>query len=131
MILLDTHALIWWFEGSPKLSLAAKAAIENAQRLSRVTISSLSCWEIALLNAHGRIHLSAELHTWIAAIQKLRRVRFIPVDNHIAVASVELPGQFHKDPADRIIVATAITMNIPVVTVDHKIRASPHVRTIW
>lgn len=131
MILLDTHALIWWFEGSPKLSLAAKAAIENAQRLSRVTISSLSCWEIALLNAHGRIHLSTELHNWIKAIQKLRRVRFIPVDNHIAVASVELPGQFHKDPADRIIVATAITMNIPVVTVDHKIRAYPHVRTIW
>jgi len=131
MILLDTHALIWWFEGSPKLSLAAKAAIENAQRLSRVTISSLSCWEIALLNAHGRIHLSTELHNWITAIQKHRRVRFIPVDNHIAVASVELPGQFHKDPADRIIVATAITMNIPVVTVDHKIHAYPHVRTIW
>ncbi|TYQ07150.1 UNVERIFIED_ORG: PIN domain nuclease of toxin-antitoxin system [Zoogloea ramigera] len=131
MILLDTHALIWWFEGSPKLSLAAKAAIENAQRLSRVTISSLSCWEIALLNAHGRIHLSTELHNWIKAIQKLRRVRFIPVDNHIAVASVELPGQFHKDPADRIIVATALTMNIPLVTIDQKIRAYPHVRTIW
>lgn len=130
MILLDTHALIWWFEGSPKLSLAAKAAIENAQRLSRVTISSLSCWEIALLNAHGRIHLSTELHNWIKAIQKLRRVRFIPVDNHIAVASVELPGQFHKDPADRIIVATALTMNIPLVTIDQKIRAYPHVRTI-
>ena len=131
MILLDTHALIWWFEGSPKLSLAAKAAIENAQRLSRVTISSLSCWEIALLNAHGRIHLSTELHNWIKAIQKLRRVRFIPVDNHIAVASVELPGQFHKDPAHRIIVATALTMNIPLVTIDQKIRAYPHVRTIW
>ena len=131
MILLDTHALIWWFEGSPRLSLAAKAAIENARRLSRVTISSLSCWEIALLNAHGRIDLSAELHDWIIAIQKLRRVRFIPVNNKIAITSVELPGQFHKDPADRIIVATAITMNIPLVTVDQKIRAYPHVQTIW
>ncbi|MDR7052423.1 PIN domain nuclease of toxin-antitoxin system [Duganella sp. 3397] len=131
MILLDTHALIWWFEGSPRLSLAAKAAIENARRLSRVTISSLSCWEIALLNAHGRIDLSAELHDWITAIEKLRRVRFIPVNNDIAIASVELPGQFHKDPADRIIVATAITMNIPLVTVDQKIRAYPHVQTIW
>ena len=131
MILLDTHALIWWFEGSPRLSLAAKAAIENPRRLSRVTISSLSCWEIALLNAHGRIDLSAELHDWIIAIQKLRRVRFIPVNNKIAITSVELPGQFHKDPADRIIVATAITMNIPLVTVDQKIRAYPHVQTIW
>lgn len=131
MILLDTHALIWWFEGSPRLSLAAKAAIENARRLSRVTISSLSCWEIALLNAHGRIDLSAELHDWITAIEKLRRVRFIPVNNDIAIASVALPGQFHKDPADRIIVATAITMNIPLVTVDQKIRAYPHVQTIW
>lgn len=118
-------------KAAPSFLSPPKAAIENAQRLSRVTISSLSCWEIALLNAHGRIHLSTELHNWIKAIQKLRRVRFIPVDNHIAVASVELPGQFHKDPADRIIVATALTMNIPLVTIDQKIRAYPHVRTIW
>lgn len=130
-MLLDTHALIWWFEGSPKRSLAAKAAIENARRLSRVAISSLSCWEIALLNAHGRIHLATELHNWVAAIQKLRRVRFVPVGNNIAVTSVELPGQIHNDPADRIIVATALTMNIPLVTVDQQIRAYAHVQNIW
>ena len=131
MILLDTHALLWWYQGSPRLSLAAKAAIEKSRRISRVGIPAFSCWEIALLNAHGRITLSDELHVWMTTIQKLRRVSFIPVDREIAVASVELPGQFHKDPADRIIVATAMVRNIPLVTIDQKIRAYPHLQTIW
>ena len=58
-------------------------------------------------------------------------MRFLPVDVEIATKSVELPGEFHKDPADRIIVATARKLAAPLITKDDKIRAYPHVKTIW
>lgn len=67
----------------------------------------------------------------MAAVVSQIEEGFVAVDNEIAVKSTELPGEFHKDPADRIIVATARKLAAPLITVDDKIRAYPHVRTIW
>jgi PIN domain nuclease of toxin-antitoxin system len=68
---------------------------------------------------------------WLATVKTIPTVRFLSVDIEIAVKSVELPGSFHKDPADRIIVATARNHALALVTADERIRAYPHVRTIW
>jgi len=131
MILLDTHSLIWWFDNDPRLSTSAKRTIDTEQQTGLIGISSFSCWEIALLVSRRKIYLTNEIRAWLGAIAAISRVRFIPVDNNIAVASIYLPGKLNKDPADRIIVATAMQLNIPIVTTDARIRAYPHVQTIW
>lgn len=132
MIVLDTHALVWWVNGEmEQRSLAASEAIESRRREGRLAISSISSWEVAMLVARGRISLSMDVASWLRRIETIEGVRFISVDNEIAVKAVELPGDFHKDPADRIIVATARKLGAAVVTADEKIRAYPHARTIW
>lgn len=131
MILLDTHSLIWWFDNDPRLSTSAKRTIDTEQQTGLIGISSFSCWEIALLASRRKIYLTNEIRAWPGAITAISRVRFIPVDNNIAVASIYLPGKLNKDPADRIIVATAMQLNIPIVTTDARTRAYPYVQPIW
>lgn len=84
-----------------------------------------------MLVAQGRIALSMDVAEWLSYVGNIEGVSFVPVDNEIAVKSTELPGEFHKDPADRLIVATARKFAAPLVTADEKIRTYPHVRTIW
>jgi PIN domain nuclease of toxin-antitoxin system len=72
-----------------------------------------------------------EVNAWLSTVAEIEAVRFLPVDVEIATKSVELPGEFHKDPTDRIIVATARKLAAPLITKDDKIRAYPHVKTIW
>ncbi len=132
MILLDTHTLIWWVNGKDdELSPAAMAAIEAELRGGEVVLSSITAWEVAMLVKRGRVAFSMDVSAWLAVVEEIEAVKFIPVDHEIGVKAVELPGEFHKDPADRIIVATARKLSIPVVTADEKIRIYPHVRTIW
>ncbi|MET0267294.1 MAG: type II toxin-antitoxin system VapC family toxin [Duganella sp.] len=131
MILLDTHALIWWREGDPRLSRHAQSVIANEEQIGIIAISAFSFWEIAMLEKRKRLQLSSGLSQWIAVTEALACTLFVPVDTNIAVASVHLPSGLHQDPADRIIVATAIVLNTPLVTVDKQLRAYPHVQTIW
>lgn len=131
MIVLDTHALLWWASGNSDLSAAAAQAIEAELNGGQIRVSSISAWELAMLVARGRIALSMDIEEWLSVVSQIEAVSFMPVDNEIAVKSVELPGEFHKDPADRIIVATARKLAAPLVTADDKIRSYPHVRTIW
>jgi len=84
-----------------------------------------------MLVARGRLGLAMDVTPWLAAVQEIEEVRFVPVDNEIAAQAVALPGLFHKDPADRMIVATARRFGSPLVTADEKILGYPHVRTIW
>jgi PIN domain nuclease of toxin-antitoxin system len=72
-----------------------------------------------------------DAHDWIAKCEALPFLHFVPVDNAMAIRSVRLPLPFHKDPADRLIVATAIIKGAPLVTSDSRILSYPHVRTIW
>lgn len=83
-----------------------------------------------MLVEHGHLALTIDIRQWIARIIQVAAIKFIPVDNDIAIESVTLPAQFHKDPADRIIVATARHLGIPILTADEKILAYGHVGVI-
>lgn len=85
-------------------------------------VSSISAWELAL---------SVDTETWLPTVGEIEAVRFVPMDNAIAVKSVQLPGDFHKNLADRLTVATVRQLAAPLVTADEKIRAYAHVQTIW
>jgi PIN domain nuclease of toxin-antitoxin system len=131
MIVLDTHTLFWWVSGDPLLSKKAKAAIEKEMDGGEIVISSITAWEISLLVERTRLYLTMDVASWIAKVAEIEAVRFVPVDVEIAMKSASLPGDFHKDPADRMIVATARKFAAPLITKDEKIRAYAHVKTIW
>ena len=131
MIVLDTHTLVWWVTGDPTLSKKAKTAIAHEMAGGEIIVSAISAWEIAMLVERERLLLSMDVSSWLATVSAIEAVRFIPVDVEIATKSVDLPGEFHKDPADRMIVATARKFAVPLVTKDEKIRAYRHVKTIW
>ncbi|OOG20526.1 VapC toxin family PIN domain ribonuclease [Thioalkalivibrio denitrificans] len=133
MIVLDTHALLWWVNGDGKLSTAAAQAIEQecTDEQGLILVSSISAWEIAVLVAKGRLTLSTDIDDWLATVEELESVRFVPVDNDLAVQSTRLPEPFHPDPADRMIVALARHLSAPLVTADARIQAYRHVKTIW
>ena len=136
--MLDTHVLVWWVAGEfAKLSDQAKAHLYLAHPIGpgaqdkSIIVSSMTALEIAQLVHRERLKLAMDLSTWLAAAESIPGIAFVPVDNDIAVKSVQLPGDFHKDPADRIIVATARKYGAQLVTADAKIREYPHVQTIW
>lgn len=132
MIVLDTHILLWWASGeNAQLSKGAQRAIGAELKGGRIMVSSMSAWELAMLVAKGRVALSMDIEEWLSVVSQIEVVSFVPVDNEIAVKSIELPGEFHKDPTDRIIVATARKLTAQLVTADDRIRAYPHVRTVW
>jgi len=133
LIVLDTHVLIWWVNGDGRLSPKAKAAIEKELSTEDgiVLVSAISAWEIAMLVKADRLTLAMALDDWLETASCIEGLRFIPVDIHVGVESTRLPGEFHKDPADRMIVALARHMNVPLVTADSKIQAYKHARTIW
>lgn len=131
MIVLDTHAWVWWVSSPALLASNAQRAVENAARDRALYVSSISAWEVALLIKKGRMELTMDVEDWVARSESIPYLSFVPVDNRIAVRSVALPGVFHPDPADRIIVATAQMLGASVVTKDEKIQNYPHVDSLW
>ena len=131
MIVLDTHVLVWWVNGDESLSKNAKAAIARELDGGQIIISAISAWEIAMLVEREKLVLSMDVGSWLATVAEIEAVRFLPLDVEIAIKSVDLPGEFHKDPADRMIVATARKLAVPLVTKDEKIHAYEHVKKIW
>ena len=132
MIVADTHVWVWWVSGLEPLSSKARRLIGAAVDQRRgVYISSISVWGVAQLVARGRLQLTLDVAAWVAKSEALPFLHFIPVDNAIAMKSVQLPSPLHPDPADRMIIATALTLGFPLVTQDEKIARYPHIRTIW
>lgn len=131
MILLDTHAWIWWVSDLDKLSAPGRSAMEKAVTGGTLCISTISTWEVAMLVARDRLKLTMEVGEWIDRCESLAFLEFIPVNNAIALRAVSLPGEFHADPADRIIVATAQRLGATLITKDERILSYPHVDTIW
>lgn len=130
MIVLDTHALLWWVDGSPELSTRAKWELDAVADRGGLFVSSISAWEIGMLVAKGRLELTISASEWIARCEALPFFTFVPVDNAIAVASTSLPGRPPIDPADRIIIATAKARGAQIATKDERIR-SYDIPTIW
>jgi PIN domain nuclease of toxin-antitoxin system len=131
LIVLDTHAWIWWVTNPEQVSKNALKEIDLAMEREEIYISSISCWEIALLVRKGRLELTLPVKDWIARSEALPFVQFVPLDNRIALRSNLLPGELHEDPADRVIIATSLTLGAPLISKDQKIRDYPHVKTIW
>ena len=132
MIVIDTHVLVWWVSGEKSLSAtAAKVIKDTLVNGSEVIVSSISAWEISMLIEKERLVLSMDVESWLDEVTQIDGVRFVPVDNEIGIKSTVLPGEFHKDPADRMIVATARKLAVPLVTADEKIINYEHVKTVW
>ncbi len=132
MILLDTHALIWFASDPDQLSEVALQTIEAEIKAKRqILISSISIWEICQLVSKKRISFSVPLEQLLDTLNQTKEYKFVSIDNKIAYESHILPGEFHSDPADRMIVATARVLGAKLVTKDQKIRNYKHVKSVW
>ncbi len=118
-VVLDTHALLWWHAESDRLSGDALRAIEYAEV---VLVSPISFWEISMLVQKGRVGLDRPTAVWVGDFQLTERVEVADLTPTIAVRAAELLD-FHGDPADRILVATAVSCGAPLITKDEKIHA--------
>ena len=128
MIVLDTHAWIWWAASPARLSARARAAIEGA---GAIGVSAISVWELAMLVAKERLELDRDVLAWARQALALPRVELLALTPEIAVASAGLPAAFPGDPADRIIVSTARESGAAVVSKDARLRGLDAVKTVW
>jgi PIN domain nuclease of toxin-antitoxin system len=119
--LLDTHTWIWLFGGSKELSPTTIDEINNWGKQGRVFISAISVWELSMLVAKQRLILSKPINQWVEESLKQPGVNLANLSPQIAIESSFLPGNFHGDPADRIICATSIITNLILFTRDKKI----------
>ena len=130
MILLDTH--VWWWSVSEpdNLSAAAMEAIRR-QKPAQRAIASISIWELAMMAAKKRIVIDIPVAVWLARAVHETGISVVELSPDIAVDACALPGAFHIDPADRIIVATARVHGLKLLTKDQAILAYDQVRTLW
>lgn len=131
VIVLDAHVLVWWLSGEKLSAKAGKAIAKHEQTERSILLSPITAWGIAMLVERGRLVLTMDVESWLAEASKIPAIEFIPVDNNIAIKSTQLPGHFHRDPADRMLMALARHLSVPLVTADEKILAYKHVKTIW
>jgi PIN domain nuclease of toxin-antitoxin system len=129
MILLDTHIWVWWVHGDLKLSKPYANVLQEYETQG-LGVSVISCWEIAKLVEYQRLKLPCPLAQWLKQALAYPGIRLINLTPSIAIESTQLPGSFHRDPADQIIVATARLEDCPLITSDTKIHAYPYVRKL-
>jgi len=120
MILLDTHIWIWWVDEESSLKKKWRSLLENLPE-GEAAISIISCWEVAKKVETGKLKLKLPLAKWLPLAIESTGVHIIPLDVKIILDSTSLPGKFHKDPADQLIVATSRVKNISLLTADEKI----------
>lgn len=134
MILLDTHVLLWMASDPKRLSKRAHEAIrharqDQARQHAGIAIAAITLWELAWLAQNGRIAVSGSVESFVRELAA--RVILRPLTPEIAVLAVRLPGKFPKDPADRLIAATAMVEGMALVTADTAIRRAKVVDTVW
>jgi len=129
MIVVDTHAWLWWVNGDERR--LSKSARRELDRASSVGVCAITVWEIARLVAVGRYRLEPDMKTWVSDALAVDRVELLPLSPNIAMTAASLGSAIHKDPADRMIVATALEHDVPIVTKDGAIRDAGIVRCIW
>ena len=129
MILLDTHIWIWWVHGDPRLTARQSQLLQDNER-GGLGVSIISCWETAKLAALGRLTLPVTVDDWMSQALSYPGIRLFELTPQIAIESTRLPGSFHRDPADQIIVATARVEKLSLFTADAVILNYPHVTTL-
>lgn len=131
MIVLDTHVLLWWLMQSPKLSPRAKREIARGRRPGSLVVSAISIFEIATVARRGRLQLETTVDRWLDVAKSLPELRIEPVSEQIARLAGAFPEPVPGDPADRIIVATALALKARLVTADAGLRQSQRIETVW
>ena len=128
MIVLDTHAWIWWAVGSPRLPATARHAIDGADA---VGVCAISLWEVGMLVARRRLEFDRDPLAWLKQALALPRVELLALSPEVAVEAARLPSGFPGDPADRLIVATTKQTRGRPVSRDARLRRVEGVTTIW
>lgn len=126
--LLDTHVWIWTQEQPDSIGAGSRSLLETTT--DELCVSAVSSLEIARLVAGGLLELRGSLDRWVRSAVDSIEARSIDVDHRVAIEAYELPGRFHKDPADRLLVATARLHDLTLVTADERILAYRSVRTL-
>jgi len=120
-LLVDTHILIWLAEVAAELASASVARLEDATLADGLAVSAISFWEVAMLQERQRITLSLPVQRWRDIVLETSGFIESPLSGEIAIESVTLPGKFHNDPADRMLIATARLNGWTLATRDEKI----------
>ena len=128
--LLDTHVLLWWLQGDGPLSPGQRRTLDAADGDSPLRVSDISLWEVAMLQSLGRIRLKLPLRDWLEKAVAPPLVRRHGISPAIAAELAALPDWFHRDPADRVLVATARVLGATLLTQDRRILESALVPTI-
>jgi len=130
LILVDTHVVVWLAFDEARISKQARSAIEKARQNGEgLAISDISLFELARILNRERIRLAISVESALAEIE--RRFVVLPLNGRISSRALSLPAAYPKDPADRIIGATALVEGIPLITADREIRNSRALPTIW
>ena len=130
MILVDTHVVVWLAFDQKQISTRAKAAIDDARKnADGLAICDISLLELATLTRKGRIRLDVSLESFLQEVES--RFVILPISGRACVRAMGLPANYPKDPADRMIGATALVEGLSLLTADRAIRRARTVQTIW
>ena len=130
VILLDTHVVLWLAFDPSQLSRKGRTAIEHAREAERgIAVADITLWELATLAHKGRLHLDVSLESFLTDVES--RFTVLPLNGRVCTRALTLPPQYPRDPADRIIGATALVEGVPLLTADREIQRSKAVQTIW
>ena len=129
-VLLDTHIWLWWLLGAERLDSTEMSALDRLADRGDLHLSAMSLWEAQMLHSKGRLTLDRPFPIWLREASREDILQVLPLDLNVVIALNELPDTFHGDPADRLIVATALVHGLPLATYDGPIRRSG-VIPIW
>jgi len=131
VILLDTHVVIWAAIEPKRLSRAAASALLRARSGGGLAMASISLWEMASLFVRGRIQTYGTVEASVRQVLETVGVVVKPITQEIAILAAHFPESYPRDPADRLIGATARAEGLVLITQDEQIRSSPLLKTIW
>lgn len=131
MIVLDTHALLWWLGAAEQLSPVARRALRKVSAERPALVSAISAFEITTAARRGRLALALPADQWLADAARLPELRFVPVTADIATLAGRFGDEVPGDPGDRLIAATALSLALPLLSADRKLQAVAGLQTIW
>jgi PIN domain nuclease of toxin-antitoxin system len=129
LILLDTHIWVWWVSGDARITPRLKQILDDHQAAG-YAVSLISCWEVAKLVEVGRLKLDRPVSQWITSALAHPGVQLVELTPQIMVESTQLPGSFHRDRADQLIVATARVLGCELLTADQRLLQYAGVKTL-